>query len=347
MVLAERLALLQHLKKALEKYDDAFKAVVQKSYIYNKWFTVENTQKALHHICTSYLDELSLKDWLEGYDCATEKSPKKIGIIMAGDIPLAGFHDLLCVFLSGNTAKIKLSERDKFLIPHCVSIMQAEDSRVGEYVEFVERLKGFDAIIATGENSNTRYLKTYFGKYPNIIRESLNSVAVLTGTETQVELRALGENIFRYFGLGSRNVSKLYVPENYNFEPLLEVLHEHKDLVLHDKYKNNFDYNYTLIILNNIPYHANGCMLLTENKVIPSRIAQLHFEYYKNPENLVAALQDRKSEIQAIVASKEYGGLDTIRFAENNIPELGDYFGHVDTMAFLENVRAEVNSIET
>ena len=151
---------------------------------------------------------------------------------MGGDIPLAGFHDLLCVFLSGNRAKIKLSEKDKFLIPHCVSIMQAEDSRVGEYIEFVERLKDFDAIIATGENANTRYLKSYFGKYPNIIRGNLNSVAILTGKETSVELKALGENIFRYFGLGSRNVSKLYVPENYNFEPLLEVLHGHKDLSL-------------------------------------------------------------------------------------------------------------------
>ena len=199
----------------------------------------------------------------------------------------------------------------------------------------MDRLEQFDAVIATGSNNSARYFESYFGRYPHIIRRNRNAVAVLTGRESREQLEGIAEDVLAYFGLGCRNVSKLYLPEGYDFDPLLEALHEHKELALHDKYKNNFDYNYTLLILNKIPYRANGCILLVEDPSLQSRIASLHYEYYTNQEVLAKELGSRAEEIQCIVSADELEGFNTVTPGKAQQPGLQEYADGVDTMQFL------------
>jgi hypothetical protein len=338
MKLSERINVLAYLGAYLTKGDEFLEAEIQRTYFQNRWFIPENTAKAITAISTSFLQKEILKNWVNHYEIPEANSPKKVGLILAGNIPLVGFHDILSVFVSGHIAKIKLSEKDKYLIPHFVKVMAEVDDRVNNYFEITERLEGFDAVIATGSNNTARYFDAYFGKYPNIIRKNRNAVAVLTGKESSEDLKALGVDIFQYFGLGCRNVSKIYLPENYSFEPLLEALHEYKEIVLNDKYKNNFDYNYTLLILNNIPHQSNGCILMTEDKSLQSRIAQLHYEYYKDENDLKTKIDAIKDEIQCIVGSG-WKELEVIPFGKAQSPAINDYADGVDTLAFLKSLQ--------
>jgi len=195
-------------------------------------------------------------------------------------------------------------------------------------------LQGLDGVIATGSNNSARYFEAYFGKYPNIIRKNRNAVAILNNKETKEDLAKLGTDIFQYFGLGCRNVAKIYVPEDFDFDQLLEALHEHKEIVMHDKYKNNFDYNYTLIILNSVAHKSNGCILLTEDASLQSRIAQLHYEFYKDEADLNTKLTSVESEIQCVVG-QAVKGWSTIPFGQAQVPGLSDYADGVDTLEFL------------
>lgn len=337
MKLSERIDVLGHLGQYLQQGSEQLDAYIQQTYYHNRWFTVENIREAIEAIRTAFLQPAALEKWSAAYPIDTAK-PQNLGLILAGNIPLVGFHDVLCVFIAGHRAKIKLSEKDKFLLKHFVEIMTAQDDRVVPYFEFVERLTDFDAVIATGSNNSARYFDAYFGKYPNIIRRNRNAVAVLSGTETGEQLRALGQDVFQYFGLGCRNVSKLYLPQDYAFEPLLEALHEHNHLVMNDKYKNNFDYGYTLLILNKVPHQANGCILLTEQESLQSRIAQLHYEYYSDQADLAQKLADKREEIQCVVSGTNLTGMATLPFGAAQKPGLTDYADGVDTLAFLTSL---------
>lgn len=337
MKLSERINVLAYLGAYLKKGDELLEAEIQRTYFQNRWFILENTQKAIDAISTSFLQKEILENWVNRYEIPEVAGPKKVGLILAGNIPLVGFHDILSVFVSGHIAKIKLSEKDKYLIPHFIKIMAEVDDRVNNYFEITERLKEFDAVIATGSNNTARYFDAYFGKYPNIIRKNRNAVAVLTGKESPEDLKALGIDIFQYFGLGCRNVSKIFVPENYNFNPLLEALHEYNEIVLNDKYKNNFDYNYTLLILNSIPHQSNGCILMTEDQSLQSRIAQLHYEFYKDEDDLKTKIETVKDEIQCIVGN-EWSGQEVIPFGNAQSPAINDYADGVDTLAFLNSL---------
>ncbi|MEL6637336.1 MAG: acyl-CoA reductase, partial [Bacteroidota bacterium] len=199
----------------------------------------------------------------------------------------------------------------------------------------VEKLEGYDAVIATGSNNSARYFEAYFGRKPHIIRRNRNGVAVLTGRETAADLAGIADDALAYFGLGCRNVSKLYVPEGYRFEPLLEALHEHRELVLHNKYKNNFDYNYTLLILNRVEHLANGCVLLIEDRALPSRIASLHYEYYADDDQLRRELGERTADIQCVVSAEALEGWKRIAPGQAQQPGLRDYADGVDTVQFL------------
>ncbi|MCP3927507.1 MAG: acyl-CoA reductase [Bacteroidetes bacterium] len=336
MNLKERIETLLQLGEHLRQEDDFLKAVMHQTYHNNKWFTIENQEDAVEAIAHQFLSEEKLQKWLEPYSLLDEgNSNFRVGLVMAGNIPLVGFHDLLCVFVAGFRARIKLSEKDKYLLPYIFKILESINPGTKQYFEIVETLSDFDAVIATGSNNSARYFESYFGKYPNIIRKNRNGIAVLTGNETQEELIAFGKDIFQFYGLGCRNVSKLYVPEGYAFELLLEALHEYKEIVLHSKYKNNFDYNYALYILNRIPYQANGCILLTENEAIPSRIASLHYEYYSDNKQLGEELHLKQTEIQCIVSKNDSFSLTTIPFGKAQQPELWDYADGVDTMEWL------------
>jgi hypothetical protein len=310
----------------------------------NKWFTIENSHAAFDALADSFLQEDLLRQWLSAYQIPeVNENPKRVAIVMAGNIPMVGFHDLLCVYLSGHIALLKLSEKDNVLMPFVIALLKEIDPATEAYFEVVERMVNFDAVIATGSDNSSRYFEAYFGKYPHIIRRNRNSVAVLSGQESADELIALGKDVFQYFGLGCRNVAKIYVPEGYDFDPLLTALHEYRELQHHDKYKNNFDYNYTLLILNQIPHRANGCILLTEDKAIASRIASLHYEYYNNTATLEKELSALSDKIQCIVGQEGLMVFPTLPFGQAQCPGLGDYADGVDTMGFLVSMSELVN----
>jgi len=318
-----------------DRSSDRWQATIHKAYIYNKWFTIENINASFEALANSFLQKSDLEQWTASYNIPEDRTEvKRIGTVMAGNIPMVGFHDLLCVYLSGHKLVMKLSDKDKVLLSFVIELLEEIDPASKAHFEIVEKLENFDAVIATGSDNSSRYFEAYFGKYPNIIRRNRNSVAVLNGKETAEELVALGKDVFQYFGLGCRNVSKLYVPKDYDFDPLLTALHEYREIQHHDKYKNNFDYNYTMLILNQVPHYANGCILIKEEKEIASRIASLHYEYYEGEDELKKELYDLKEKIQCVVGQEEIG-LEMIPFGKAQQPGLMDYADGVDTMAFL------------
>ena len=335
MNLNERIEALVDLGKYLARNDEQLQAVVASTYIQNRWFTEENIYLAINAIIKDYLQPEKLKNWLSNYTIQKNNDQITIGLILAGNIPLVGFYDMMCTFLAGYKSKIKLSEKDKLLLPFFIKVMEERNSELADYFEFVERLEDFDAVIATGSNNSSRYFEAYFGKYPNIIRKNRNAVAILNGKESRDQLLALGNDVFQYFGLGCRNVSKLYLPRGFDFKPLLEAFHEFKEIVLNDKYKNNFDYNYTLLILNKIKYEANGCIMMTENESLQSRIAQLHYEYYEKTAELEEKINEKTDEIQCVVGEMSISNIKTIPFGKAQIPGLQDYADGVDVLDFL------------
>ncbi len=311
---------------------------IQQANIENQWFTEENIRGALEAIAVTMLDREKLAAWTAAYHLPDSPYPTKtIGLVMAGNIPAVGFHDWLCVFAAGHRAKIKLSDKDKRLLPLMVKKMGEWEKESWAYTEFVgenEPLRGFDAVIATGSNNTARYFEQYFAKYPHLIRRNRHAIAVLSGLETMADLYALGRDVFTYFGLGCRNVSKLYVPHGYHFDALLEALHEYRELVLHNKYMNNFDYSMTLYLLNNQPYLNNGCVLLREDPSLNSRIASLHYEYYDELFDLEKTLAEIKDEIQCVVGNVRLNDFSVLPFGKSQAPGLGDYADGVDVMVF-------------
>lgn len=323
----------------LAEPDEALQQVIQRSYMENRWFTPDNTRQALQSIARAFLDPEKLRAWTSRYSLPDKPHPERtIGLVMAGNIPLVGFHDWLCVFIAGERARVKLSEKDKHLLPFLVKFIGDRAFEAWEYTEFLDnddKLSGFDAVVATGSNNTARYFEQYFSRYPHIIRRNRNSVAALSGSESIADLYALGSDIFAYFGLGCRNVSKLYVPEGYDFEPLLEALHEFRDLANHDKYKNNFDYNLTLFILNNTPYLNNGCLILREDASLQARIASAHYEFYSDATSLYRELDQRRPEIQCVVSNTDLPGWTIVPFGATQEPSLSDYPDGADVLEFL------------
>jgi hypothetical protein len=250
---------------------------------------------------------------------------------MAGNIPLVGFHDLLLVFISGHKAVLKPSSKDETLIKHLVEKMIEWNEEVREFVQFAEMLKGCDAYIATGSNNSSRYFEYYFRKYPHIIRHNRVSVAILTGNETNEELEKLADDVYQYFGLGCRNVTKIYVPEGYDFIPLLNTFKKYDHLADHNKYKNNYDYNLAILILNKKFYMTNGSVLLVEDAAFFSPVSQLNYEFYSNKNSLFSLLQSHP-DIQCIVSREK------TPFGQAQCPSVSDYADGVDTLEFLKNL---------
>lgn len=336
MTLEERIEVMAQLGAHLLGGDEFLDALIHRTEFNNAWFTKANQHQSIRAIAAAFLDKEKLKAWVDTYSFPDQVERKTVGLVLAGNIPLVGFHDILCVFIAGHKAQIKLSDKDKFIFPYLIKLLAKFDSRSSDYFEITERLTDFQAVIATGSNNSARYFDAYFGKYPNIIRRNRNAVAVLNGTETEEDFANLGQDVFQYFGLGCRNVAKLYVPKDYDFNPMLEVFHEaHKQLAMHSKYKNNFDYNYALYMLNKVPIWNNGCVILTEDKAIQSRIANLHYEFYDDKETLAMDLKDKIEEIQCIVTKMNFVNLNSISFGDAQRPQLMDYADGVDTMTFL------------
>jgi len=250
---------------------------------------------------------------------------------MAGNIPLVGFHDLLCTFITGHYAVIKPSSKDEVLITFLIKKMKEWKEDAAPYFTIADRLKDCDAYIATGSNNSSGYFEYYFSKYPHIIRRNRTSVAILTGEESDDELEALADDVYLYFGLGCRNVTKIYVPKDYNFERLLTIFKKYNYLSNHNKYKNNYDYNLAIHLLNNTYYMSNESLLLIEETSPFSRISQLHYEYYDDIESVKNSLANDNS-IQCVVGGKE------IFFGKAQQPGICNFADGVDTIGFLNSL---------
>jgi len=336
--LAHRISVASALgRRLLDSEDETIATAVSAARHANGWFTEAMVRKSIDGVANQYLDAEKLQQWTNSYHIPTEGDARKVGLVLAGNIPLVGIHDILSVYIAGHTAMIKPSSKDEVLTRLVLDILRDIDPATAEQIVLTERLKDYDAVIATGSNNTSRYFKEYFGHVPHIIRANRNGVAVLTGTETTEDFVALGEDIFTYFGLGCRNVSKIYVPEDYDFSPLLEVLHDHyKEYVLHHKYKNNFDFNHALFMLNKEEFLMSGSLLVKKSDQIASRIASVHYSYYSDRERLVTELREKAESIQCIVAQEPLvEDLPCFTFGEAQRPSLTDYADGVDTMTFL------------
>ena len=335
MNLKERIDLMVRLGEHILAGDEMLEAWMSRTYHNNKWFTLENQKDSAHAIATRFLNRANLEKWTAGYTLEPKRS-KSVGLILAGNIPMVGFHDVLSAFIAGHKTQVKLSDKDPFVLLYLFDLMAKWVPESSDYFKVVNKLKDFDAVIATGSNNTARYFNSYFKHVPNIIRANRSSVAILDGGETADDVSALGNDIFRYFGLGCRNVSKLYVPEGYDFQFLMEGLHEFRKIVLNDKYKNNFDYNYALFEINRTPYINNGCLLLLEDPSLHSRIASLHYDFYKDAEDLKGKIDMIKDDLQCAVSRTGDGAF--IPFGKAQEPELWDYADGVDTLKFLEMI---------
>lgn len=326
MNLQMRIDLLAQLGEYILSDDTEWQEVKQRASLVNPWFTHEFIDLASKNIADHFLNRQKLGDWISSYELPVY--PKKIGIVMAGNLPLVGFHDLLCVFISGHKAIIKASSKDEVLIKHLVQRLKDWNSQIDEQIFFEEMLKGCDAYIATGSNNSARYFEYYFSKWPHIIRRNRTSVAVLDGNETTGELEKLADDVHLYFGKGCRNVTKIFVPKDYDFVPLLSAFNKYNYFKDHHKYKNNYDYYLTLQILNRKFYMANESIILAEEASIFSPISQLNYEFYTDKMKVAGELRS-SDDLQCAV------GHDYIPFGQAQLPSLTDYADGINTLKFL------------
>ncbi len=321
-------------------YND-FEELIKTVHIYNPWFVEQNVRNAISALSDN-LNETEIVEWISIYikELSQHKKKRQVAVIMAGNIPLVGFHDMMCVLLSGHKFTGKLSSDDKNLLPFIAKLLISIAPEYAEFIKFTEgQLKNIEAVIATGSNNSARYFDYYFGKYPHIIRKNRNAAAVLTGSETTEQLRLLGNDIFQYFGLGCRNVSKLFVPKGYVFDTFYQSVFDFGYIINNNKYANNYEYNRTVYLMSNHPSLLdNNFLLLKEDTSYSSPIGVLFFEYYEDVETLNNRLENDKQQIQCIVASGNFIP-GSIPFGQAQCPALTDYADGVDTMKFLAGLK--------
>jgi len=306
--------------------------LIELSQSHNGWFTPEQVYFAIQSWAEA-LSEENLNLWLSKYNFSEVKT-KTVGLILAGNIPLVGFHDFLSVLISGHKVLVKTSSNDQYLIKFLAQYLIAINPEIENYITFTEgKLEGFDAVIATGSNNTARYFEYYFKNKPSIIRKNRNSVAVLTGTETHEELVNLGEDIFRYFGLGCRNVSKLFIPKGYNFEAFFKAMYEQRNVIYYEKYANNYDYNKAVFLMSNFQLLDNEFLIIKEDSSYASPISSVFYEYYENIDAIKKQLENDADQIQCIVSKNII--VNSIPFGQTQNPNLWDNADNVDTLEFL------------
>ena len=324
----------QFLETKPENYNEKqeiFNALLRKSEIENTWFTQDNQKFALKQ-WIALLTPSNLNEWLKNYE--TSSKAKRVGLILAGNIPMVGFHDVISVVLSNHIPVIKLSSKDKRILPFLLEMWNDLSAGNVNY-ELVERLQNFDAVIATGSNNTARYLEYYFKDQMSIIRKNRTSVAVLKGDETQEDLEFLADDIFRFFGLGCRNVTRLFIPEDFLIDRLFESFINYKDIINHNKYANNYEYNRAIYLLNAERFWDNNFVMLKESEELFSPLSVLNFSRYKDLQEVTDFIQNNEENVQTIVAKDELG-FDSIPLGSAQNPGLGTYADKVDTMKFLE-----------
>ncbi|MEJ6981482.1 acyl-CoA reductase [Pedobacter sp. P351] len=336
MTQEQRKAAFKHLGNYLQNPDEHLKTLISNAHYSNAWFTPEETRKAINGI-SHMLNAEDLDTWMD--DVKNQQgnfTPKKIGLVLAGNIPMVGFHDILSVMASGHIALIKSSSQDKDLIPHLVNKLIEFEPEFKNQINFIERLEGFDAVIATGSNNTSRYFEYYFGKVPHIIRKNRNSIAVLTGEETRDELHLLGHDVFDFFGMGCRNISKVFVPNDYDFTTFFESVETYKNIVNHNKYCNNYEYNKSIYLINREKHFDNGFLLVKKDERLASPLAVLYYEEYDKLESAEALILLHSEQIQCIVSkSKLNVSNQQVGFGESQKPKLWDYADGVNTIEFL------------
>jgi hypothetical protein len=311
-----------------------FARLIEESHLYNPWFTPENVRYAVTSIGNS-LEMDNIQKWLQPYDFDKVQESRRVGVVMAGNIPLVGFHDFLSILLSGHRFLGKLSSDDQKLVPAIAEMLIEIEPGFENQIEFTEdKLQSFDAIIATGSNNTARYFEYYFGKYPHIIRKNRNGVAIINGNETKDELVEFGKDLFLYFGLGCRSVSKVFVPEDYMFDILFEAINEYQSVSEHFKYNNNYEYYKSIYLINKDTHYDYGYLLIKQETAYSSPPSVLYFETYEDICALKKRLMNDREQIQCVI-----GNIDEIEhiipFGQAQNPALWDYADGVDTMAFL------------
>ncbi|WP_396153683.1 acyl-CoA reductase [Flavobacterium sp.] len=324
----------EHVKHN-DVFYNSFVDLIALSQSHNNWFTPDNVYFSISSWAEA-LTENNINQWLSAYTFI-EKEPKNVGLILAGNIPLVGFHDFLTVLISGNNVLVKTSSKDDYLIKFLAKYLIALDNRFNEKITFVEdKLENYDAVIATGSNNTARYFEYYFKDKPSIIRKSRNSVAVLTGEETPEEMTLLSEDVFRYFGLGCRNVSKIFVPKNYNFDAFFNGMYAQKDVIYYEKYANNYDYNKAVFLMSNFQLLDNEFLTIKEDTSHASPISSVFYEYYEDINEVKTRLNQDAEMIQCVVSN---GSIEnSVYFGNTQKPNLWDYADNIDTMQFLINL---------
>lgn len=337
MLTAEKLIIaFKKLSHFVANPDPEFKNLILSASNSNAWFSPEEVEKALKAL-NDMLNESDIETWFK--DIKISETPKKVGLILAGNIPMVGFHDVISVLATGNIALIKLSSSDDKLLPALFKRLIAIEPLFADRIIYVERLKDFDAVIATGSNNTSRYFEFYFGKVPNIIRKNRNSVAVLTGKESKEEITMLGHDIFDYFGLGCRNVSKLYIPKDYDIKYFYEPLEPFQPIINHFKYNNNYDYNKSIYLVNAATHYDNGFLLLKEDVNMVSPLAVLYYERYQNIEEVQERLNQEAENIQCVVSNADLKVNTTVLApGQSQHPRLWDYADNVNTIEFLNGI---------
>lgn len=341
MLLKERIAVLVRLGAYFSENNGSWKAAKEEAFLQNPWFLPEYIDNAILHIAQAYLQQNLLEKWVASYSSFWgEQTDKEVGIVMAGNIPLVGFHDFLAVFISGCRQRIKLSSKDKVLWNHIFNLLKEWTRETERLITFTDELKNCNAYIATGSNNSARYFDYYFAKYPHIIRRNRSSVAILTGKELQRDLAKLAYDICLYFGLGCRNVTQLLVPKNYDFHPLKIALEKYHSHLNYSKYKNNYDYQLALMLLNKVAYQPADPVLLVPSENLYAPISVLHYREYQNEEELLKILP-KKEETQEIISQEGVLPEETpvVPFGLAQLPKLVDYADGVNTLTFLDNLR--------
>ncbi|CAN5173516.1 acyl-CoA reductase [soil metagenome] len=328
MNLEQRIDLMVRLGEHLVSADPEWEQVKQHAFLNNGWFTKEFAQLAATNIAENFLQKQKLQAWAGHYHLDDNINSRNIGIVMAGNIPMVGFHDLLSVFICGHKQNIKLSSKDDVLMKYVVSKLISLDLEAAAYFTIADNLKDLDAYITTGSNNTSRYFEYYFGKYPSIIRKNKTSVAILVGNETNDQFEKLADDICIFFGLGCRNVTKIYVPEGYNFENFLKSFSAYDYFKDHKKYRNNYDYYLTIQIMNTKFYMTNDLIIMLERDEVFSPVSQINYGFYKDKDELIRKLSSSEN-IQCIV------GTNKLDFGKSQQPGLFDYADGEDTMAFL------------
>jgi hypothetical protein len=336
MTVQDRIEVFNQLGDRLRSLDqDQLEEICYRAGNGNSWFTAESVSAALA-AWGNVLDEAQLLKWTEPYTLSP-KTSMKVGLVMAGNIPLVGFHDLLSVLISGHIAHVKFSSQDSFLMQFMINEIKSISEEMSKHIVLVERMNDADAIIATGSDNSARYFKHYFASKPHIIRQNRTAIAVLNGEETKEELKAFGDDYFQYFGLGCRNVSKVYVPKGYELPRLIDALLGYEKVLDHHKYRNNYDYNKSIYLVNKEPHLDSGFFMMRESEELVSPISVLFYEYYSSPAELDLVLATNSEKIQCVVSANAwYEGSLPLGKAQN--PELWDYADGVDTLEFLSGI---------